>query len=366
MNIYLVILLSIPLIAFLICPLTSQRKKNAIQLVVCFGCLLSVAALRKVTVGGDLERYLPEYYEIMHSNWEDVVFEGYGKREWGYVLFVKLISVFWPTDRGYLFFTSFAFLLLVFTSIKKHSKIVWLSLFVFIGYGLFTNSLNIIRASLSISIGLYSYTYIKSRSFRNFLICAVCAFLIHRTAIFVFSFYFIWSMRYSVKRVLFIISTAFVSSFLLTGNAFVVIVNKYIDIYSTSVEYEYNMAEGSGYINLLSIFLFIFTMFGMYVHSKTNVKDKEFEFFLYMLAIATSIQMFSSVFTLLNRISVLFGCFIIYYVPLLVEKNSNKSKLLIVPFIVLLFVVFFCRLMRMDPILGTDTQGVTPYLFYWE
>lgn len=161
MTAYLAVLFIIPIIAIISTALKNKSDRRGFQLVLYFFLLFLVSCLRKDTVGGDLQRYLPEYADISQSSFIDVLLNGYGDREWGYVILEKLFSLFLPSQQGFLIWTSFMFLWLIFRTIKKESSSIWFSVFIFVASCLFTNSLNIIRASLATAIGLYSFKYVK-------------------------------------------------------------------------------------------------------------------------------------------------------------------------------------------------------------
>lgn len=364
MTAYLAVLFIIPIIAIISTALKNKSDRRGFQLVLYFFLLFLVSCLRKDTVGGDLQRYLPEYADISQSSFIDVLLNGYGDREWGYVILEKLFSLFLPSQQGFLIWTSFMFLWLIFRTIKKESSSIWFSVFIFVASCLFTNSLNIIRASLATAIGLYSFKYVKNQEFYKFLLCVIAAFLIQRTALFLLPIYFIWKIKFSNFKVAILLLTSFIASRLLSGNALISIVNKYLSLYEIS-DTGYLSNNPSG-ITPYAVFLLILLILGILVYKKGNGYDKNFEFLLYMLAVALSIQFFASVFSLLNRISVFYSSYMLLYLPALVDKFTKESRLPMYIIICSIFTLFFITSLSIDPVTKTDTQAIIPYRFFWQ
>lgn len=363
MVIYLAILIIIPCFHFLSISVKEKSDRDNLQLVIYFIVFLIISSLRKETVGGDLARYIPEYLAISNIDLLNLIRYGYAEREWGFVIIEKLFSFVFPTIRGYLFWTSLIFLSISFAAIKKESSIIWLSIFLFYAFGLFTNSMNIIRASITISIGLYSFRFIQNRNLIKFLICVVVAFSIQKTALFILPIYFLWNFKYSVLRIVILVSLSFVASKLLSGNELLMLVDKYLQLYEIK---ETNLISLNSGITPFALFLLLLLTVGVIVYSRHKVQDKRFEFLLHVLAVALSIQFFSSVFSLINRISMFYGAFVIFYIPDMINKFSNKSKYLMYVFVVILFSIFFLSSISVDPITHRDIQMIVPYLFFWQ
>lgn len=363
MVIYIAVLIIIPLVSFLSVLIKDKSDRGKLQLFVYFVILLLISSLRKDTVGGDLARYLPEYFAISNISFFDLIKNGYAERELGFLYIEKLFSIILPTARGYLFWTSLIFLSISFSAIKKESSIIWLTVFLFCSFGLFTNSLNIIRASITISIGLYSFRFIEKRKFAKFLSCVIIAFFIQKTALFLLPIYFLWNIKYSVFRVILLVLSSFVASHLLSGDSFLLFVDNYLQLYELK---ETSLVTSNSGITPYALFLLFLLIIGMIVYKIHNVPDKRFEFLLYVIATALSIQFFSSIFSLLNRISMFYGAFVIFYIPDMINKFNDKSKYIMYGLTVVIFIIFFLTSMSIDPVTHSDTQRVVPYMFFWQ
>lgn len=332
-----------------------RKQQKQFLCVISFLVLFAFSALRSETVGGDLVRYLPEYDSVCASSFQ-TLFSGISSREPGYLLLEKMIGCVSPSHRWYMVVISFFTLVLFFNIITQSVDKCFIAI-LFFYLILYTNSFNILRASLATAICMNSYRFILERRFIPFCIVVSIAFLIQRTAISFLPIYCLYGRRLKPWVVIAIIMGIFVFALGLSGSAVMAFINTHFEMLSVDDGMNDYMNETPSLINPLFIFLFGMTCLGLYGQHIIKRKDRLLDFYVLVMAVATCIQAFSSVFTLMNRIALFYYCFIILYVPYLLkyvyQRKSNKRILFAVVGL-LLFYMFASGL-------SDDPQAITPY-----
>lgn len=353
-------LLSFILFAGIFSSILPQEKgPRAFLCFFTFFLFFAFSAGRSFDVGGDLSQYLPEYHDIKSISFYDLIQNGYGSREYGFLIIEKIFSYFLPSERGYLVWTSFVILFLYFYAISKYSQNTFLSIFLFCTL-IFGNTLNILRASISVALGLCSLKSVVDRKFVSFLLYVLGATLIQRTAITLLPLYFLYGRKYNPRLIIIFMLGALFASFLLEGNSLMTFISTYIQTYSSLEDTDYILEKSSG-ISPMSVLLCGLTILGMWVHSMRSRKDPMLEFYVYVIAFATVIQFFSSVFVLMNRISYFYYSFIIFYVPLLISRFNRigNRRFFKVGFMFFFAIFYFYGLLE-------NVQHIYPYQFFWQ
>lgn len=310
--------------------------------------------MRSETVGGDLERYLPEYENVEATPFLSLFLDGL-YREPGYLLIEKLFGYVMPSHRGYLIFTSFIILFLFFKAIYRYADDVFIPILLFY-LVLFGNSLNILRASMATAICLNSFQYIYNRNFGKFLLLTILAALIQKTAIAFIPIYFLYGR--TIKPVVLFSLIAGVVLFVLafSGSSLASFVNTYSQLFAIEEDSEY-LIENPSIVNPMFFFLLGLTCLGVYGQKISRKTDETLNFFVLVMATATCIQAFSSVFTMMNRIAYFYYAFVIFYIPYLIftvfRRKTNKVVILSV-ILLLIFYMFVNGLIK-------DPQMITPY-----
>lgn len=331
------------------------RKRKEFVVVFSFIILLAFSALRAETVGGDLERYLPEYDVVNSMSFLSVFTDG-PNREPGFLLMEKLVGYVFPSHRGFIIFTSLVISLLFFKAIYNNANRAFFSILLM--YLVFWgNTFNIIRASMATAIGLNALDSICDRKFFKFLIILLLAACVQKTAVALLPIYFMYGRKIKPLTTLMIIMGVEVLVIGVSGSSFANFVNTYVQVFSLEDTNEYVMDTASLF-NPMFLFLFGLTCLGLYGQIITKRKDKMLNFYVLVMAMATCLQAFSSVFTLMNRIAYFYYVFLIFYIPYLVfsvyKKRANQYVILSVLGLLLLY-MFVSGLV-------SDPQEITPYV----
>lgn len=323
-----------------------------------FSFLLLISGFRSDEVGGDLTRYLPEFARITSVSFIEIL-EGFfviGQREVGFALLEKTISIFTSNPYVYLFITSFISISIYLTAIYRNSHYVFLSVIIYV-FLLYPGSFNIIRASIAVALCLSSFPFIIHRKFRKYCLVVFCAFLIQKTSLLFFPAYFLFNRKFSLSFIVFSIALALFLSFKLTGSGLALLAEKYMSMYHMSEDYLNDSSSGLSNLSYLQMFL---TFYGVFCFYKKQLNTKENVFFIYMMLVATVIQFFSPVFTLLSRISNFYFCYVIYYIPYLIKYHNKQERLIFSLFSISIFaVLFFIGLEK-------NVHGIVPFKFNFE
>lgn len=350
---FYIIILAFELLLCLAIANTPQKNSNSLLKFFMF-FLFTIASLRATTVGGDLERYLPTFHDTAKCDFWNVVLGVDGWHEWGFSVYERIIAAISETDRAFIVGTSLLFITLSYYAIKSNSNNKILSLFLFTGL-MYFGSFNIIRASISIAIGLLLLHSVENRNLRMFSIGVLCAALVQKTSIAMFPLYFLWGLHYNWKRIGIILGIVLFLTFTLTGSGVVDMLNFYFE-YQIKDEGEGDMwsEQASGLTNM-AIFLMLSTFILMRIYNGYGKQDLKMEFYIYVMMVASCFQCFSSLFMLMNRLSLFYYSYLIVAIPYFVEKTNRKHKsLLLIYFVIAILVMCILGFTH-------DVHGIIPF-----
>lgn len=338
-------------------PYNSYRFRK-LYIILNFVFLLLISGLRSDEVGGDLTRYIPEFARISSVSYFEILesFFVIGEREIGFALLEKTISIFTSSPYVYLFITSFISISIYLTAIYRNSYYVFMSVVVYV-FLLYPGSFNIIRASIAVALCLSSYPLIIQRRFRKYCLVVFCAFLIQKTSLLFFPAYFLFNRKFNLSFIILSTALALFISFKLTGSSLALLAERYMSMYHMSEEYLNDSSSGLSNLSYLQLFL---TFYGVFFFYKKHLTTKENVFFIYMMFVATVIQFFSPVFTLLSRISNFYFCYVIFYIPYLINYHNKQERVFFSLFSIVIFgVLYFIGLNK-------NVHGIVPFEFNFE
>lgn len=347
-----------------------QALKGAVKIrreycIWCFVLLFLLAGFRGESVGGDLKRYLPEFYAVADVSLSHLFDVGY--HEPGYVLFIKFLGMISSDSRVFLLGTSFVSLLGPFVLFKKYSRNIAVSVLLYYAMGYYTNTFNNVRQSLALSIIFCVIPFLVERKFWKFLIGVIIASLFHYSAIVMLIVYPLTDKPLNFKRwviytggSLSIVSLFFFSAFQYVAELFIM---KYdpVSLLENS--------DGRGY-GLFAAYFLIFISVSIYywrVNNQLRNSDKQsLSLMLLFLLFATAIQLASPVFHSMVRMTYYFFIpFVTLSIPFihsLLKDKVMKSVLYIGAF--LLAIVFMGRVVYAKvPEEFTNSQATIPYVF---
>ena len=170
----------------------AKPLENSITYVKPNKLLVFIAMLSLVMVSG-LRNNIGDTYFYMHSfeinklSWEDIKFEG----DFGFNVFQMYLQRLSDDPQILIFMTALITNVLIVFTLYKYSRMIELSLFVFIASGMYTVSMNGIRQSLAAAIIFMATKYILDGNFKKFFLVILLASTIHQTALIFLPIYFI-------------------------------------------------------------------------------------------------------------------------------------------------------------------------------
>lgn len=359
MNIYIGVLLVISLYAFFLKYSITSFEKYKILLLF-FSCLVLwiVAAFRNESVGADHLNYRETFLWVLHIPWEELsdigVLSGFIKMEYGYLVFNKLLTYI-SKNTQIITIVSSAFIIVGFGRyIYRYSKIPWLSIFLLICMGYYTQSLNVIRQYMAIVIVLNSIKYIEERRFWRFLMVVVIASFFHKTACFFLPVYPIARLKLDRKFLFWAVAGMI---FLSTLGNFVLM--KLAELGGFAGYIIKNVqGEGKGML----IFLALIVVGAFLIQKKTEREEPVMDLFYHIVFMALIFQVLGLQFNMLGRLLLYYSINIIIFIPNVLATIKSKDVRLMAACSVCGFALFFFYVFC----LKNDTSAVLPYVFYWE
>lgn len=154
--------------------------------------LIFISMLSLVLVSG-LRNNIGDTYFYMHSykitdfNWGMIKFEG----DFGFNILQLLLQDISKDPQILVFTTALITNVLIVSTLYKYSRMIELSLFVYIASGMYTVTMNGIRQSMAAAIIFAATKYILDGEFKKFLLVILLASTIHQTALIFIPIYFI-------------------------------------------------------------------------------------------------------------------------------------------------------------------------------
>ena len=160
-------------------------KPNKFLVFIAMLSLVLVSGLRKNI--GDTYFYMHSYTLLKGKSFTDIKFED----EFGFEILQLFLYQISDDPQLLIFITALITNSLIVIALYKYSRMIELSLFVFIASGLYTVSMNGIRQSMAAAIIFAATKYILEGNFKKFLLVILLAATIHQTALIFIPIYFI-------------------------------------------------------------------------------------------------------------------------------------------------------------------------------
>lgn len=181
-----------------------MRNRN-LFLFFSFFVFFMLSAFRSVDVGVDTKTYEKHYNIILNTSISDICANyDFNSMELGYNLLCKLSSYIVPNYYFWQLIVSALFCFGMYKFIKNNGENYYMAFSVFLGSGLFLNSLNISRQMLAVMFAVNAWSYMKRRENLASIICILLASLFHISALIFGLAYIIWMLR-KVRLVYYII-----------------------------------------------------------------------------------------------------------------------------------------------------------------
>lgn len=373
----LVYIILFTFITFITCFINTKKstKNRKIYITLAFGAMAIVGALRKYTIGIDLQiLYYPKYIQLVNVSFSNLFSSS--NLETGYLLFCKLLTLISKEPQTLIIVTSIITTSITGWFIYKYSNNVKCSTILYIILNIYFMSMNIIRQQLAVSILLIAFHYWMNNKKLKGILIALLASTFHSSAIIVLPVLLLYGMKFK-KNYLYL--SAGISLFLMVTYKYIIkiysIISSILHLSNNKdyASYLENEAFGIGTVNInnilsvaLAIIFFCIAYYYIIFINKTKDETqlKRQHFYLFMAAFYMIINIVALKMVIISRLQYYFLPFILLIIPesiSLLTKNKNKLLIIILLFSILLFRFTYVFFNSAD-----DLYGVTPYKFFWE
>ena len=310
-----------------------------------------IALLRDISVGTDYKNYYSIICEIRNLKIEDIVHYTQQRYiEVGFTFFVKILLMICKNPL----FVIAVFYIIILLGVVCFSYCFnlnyILSLYLFLTFSMYNQSLNVMRQYLAAAIILFSLCAIKKkRTLIAFFLIAI-AFSIHSSAIIGVIFFIVYKVNIDLTKIcLGMTISALILSFL--GMKFVSYIVQFTS-YSNYLHKELYQESGIGLImNFLFFFLFVFT-------AKNSQNKNNYNLWLFACALTLSLNFFISELGMVGRMMIYTKMLYPFSLQELINSiKNNKSKAMIGYIMIVLFFIYY-----VISIMGSSFNTV-PYKF---
>ena len=282
----------------------------------------------------DLPNYIAAFNLFADNSITESLLVGYVgvKMEVGWIVLCKLLSLIYDNYIILLIFTSFVIVGSYIVSIYKFSRIVWLSIFIYL-CTMFDQSLYVLRQHLAMAICLFAVPFVQRKELYKFLVVVLIATLIHTTALLFVIVYPFANMKYTKNFIIKLILISIVISLFSTS---------IFDILFSNTWYNsYGEKEGSNYTSFfIALCTFIFYIYSIKGNIK-NVKGIEKTFFA-MCILGVVISFTGVGYSPTNRLVKYFTLSSIFLIPIALSKiNKCEKKYALISLIMLFYSLLF-------------------------
>lgn len=373
------------LVIIALCGLFGNVRKNERNkkrfVLLAFGLMIIVAAMRNYTVGIDLAKHYAKNYELIaYCPWNEIpIFAEYYSYEIGYCYFCKVLTLISSNAQFFILVTSVITYSAIGFFIYRNSPDVVLSTLLFIYSCMCYMYMNILRQALAVSVVLVAYEVTKRidnkiKKYLIFTMFVLVAYFLHTSAILCLSFIIFDNLKITRKH-LFAVIGAVGLIYLFYDKAYGVILSV-LGAGNNYERYLISATEGQGNMNRQSIINFLITagafILGFYqlvwkkrAQMKKNEGEKQVQenFLLYMGLMAMVCRLLIFRMNIINRFSYYFLPFTLILYPYAIQAIKYKTNRKIVYWFFV--IIYFMYFVWMTFVYAKDFYGVIPYSFFW-
>lgn len=317
------------------CNKKYHTPKNLLIFLCINGILFVVVASLRYAIGFDYFAYEKIFFSISKLSFQDI-FQIYHK-EFGFYLLNKLVSIVGGNYTAFLFLCNIIMTFSVFYCIYRYSTIPWMSIFLYLSFQFFAQSMNLLRQFLAASFLLFCIIPLLKRRFLLYLSIIIAASLFHISAIIMIPFYFILPLPVSSKRII-LYSIFFIIIYFFFDTIFLFLAPHFIKDYTGYLDSIYWGKNSFRYI-IMPFGYFLFTLYGSYILEK----NRENSILINSGFFAAFFSFFITKHFILERLSLYFFLFSILLIPKIVSFSQNeKSSYKVIIFSILIIVTGFC------------------------
>lgn len=307
--------------------INNKRHKISIDLAKFIPMLpLAIIASIRYGVGQDyFYTYVPVFNKVLagqaNEAWGDI----------GYTFLNVLVTYFTDDYAGIFILTSCMFIYFVFKAIYEDSDNIPLSIILLVFMGYYFCFMNGVRQMLATSILLFSIKYIKQRNAKKFFFYLLGASLIHLSAIIFIPVYFIYTMNWSNKKMMFFIIFSYALSDVISKIMMWIIS---FTKYNWYLDSTYKAERNGIILVLINLILFIFAILFN--------KNKKNDIYIKLQCLSVIVMSFIGKIPVANRIQWIFGLSSIILLPNVIKCQKDKeTRVIVTLLVVILYALYF-------------------------
>lgn len=329
MTVYLIAEVIIFALAYPFCIYKPNRAKNIAYVTLVFLYLWILSTLR-YDVGNDYFSYINIFYESKKLSWADCFTN---KRECGYMLLNKVISL--VSGDYKVMHSVMAFLCIAPTGyvIAKYSKNIWLSCHLYLCLSFYYSSMNFIRQTLAATIIFLGYKWLKDRKPIQFIIVVLIAATFHSSALIMIPIYLVIAYIKPTSKVTLTYFVLVMLLYIFSNNILEIIV-KFIPKYASYMDTKY-IQVGLSHTYLVIPVLYLLLILFAYYEGGYN-KERYQDVLTNTALISFGIWFFITKHFILERFSIYVEVFLLLCIPDVLEclkhhfikdENSKSGKI---------------------------------------
>lgn len=316
-----------------------------------------ISAFRSANVGCDTQSYLDLFDKVANSGY----YIGDTRYEIGYVYLNKLVAFLYDSHFFFLFFTSFLLMLGYAIFIRKLSKIIWLSFFLFFILRYFDQSMNLLRQNFAIILIFISYLRLRKKKIYQSILWTFLASCFHLTAItFLLGILAYKMCNWNLNKILLCFSLLGIVLYIACGSLTNLIFNN-IASYASYANSVYN--EGGARIAVvLQLLMSLLVITGGILCNRTDYEREDYtenKMLLLLLLFGVMFLILSLQFNQMTRLASYFSVFAIIYLPNSLIAVSKKKRFIGYILIFLVGVSSYLMINMLRP----QWAGIYPYTF---
>lgn len=334
----------------------SSEKKNKIILALNIFLLWVICALKKDTVGVDIEGYKRVYEES--ASWPWFAFYKVYYEE-GYTLLMQLFS---KPGLPFQVFNAFVYAVIYipwYFFLKKYSRQPTLSLLIYYCYQFFVFNMSGLRQGIAMSLCLLAYMVLRrntKRSIIQFLLIVFAAVMIHRSAL---VFLVVLGIRFIKPGMLTIILFSMACVSVIVFRAPLI---GFLNTLSRTYQISEAMTLGGSFF-MLSCFTIFSVVIDYFVRRMAKEKRVETSIdfaptYMMMWAVVLNLAFNGAAFL---RAATYTSCFLTIALPESLAYCDKKSRFIIS----MMFGVFLIALFITDVLVPNQLE-IIPYCFFWD
>lgn len=343
--------------------LFNANKRRKSYLLIAFVWLTILFGLRDFSVGADTITYCNRYIIAAQNDIHQIFSQD--RFEVGFLLMCKILNYISSDPRTLLLVSGVIINGAICRFVYKYSTDVSLSMYLWVLL-CFGSSLNLLRGYIAFAIVLFSFEFFSNNKKIICLLCIVLAMSFHTVAIVAIlpiGLYRIFrklDLRRAFLYVVLISASAMIF-FPQLLNLIFLILPQYSHYTSSLWGQENYFGTLIDVLPIISV-LALGLMYSFNKDEKNLINEEILRFLFWQMACALVFSMLAMRMTIFNRVTAMFYPYIIFWIPMILRKISNKNDRKIWWFLVVLLALsIFVTVSVFRP----EWNGSVPYKFFW-